>query len=119
MAGKQHRNVFFTLNFTEEDPLEETGLLLQEEFPEWVTYMVYQLEVGAEGGEHYQGYMEFMGKHSFASICAIPGMARAHLEPRRGTPLQADAYCRKADTRVDGPWSWGVMKEQGEKSRIR
>ena len=113
MATKQYRNVFFTVNFTEENPVEEAGMLLEVDFPEWVTYMVYQLEVGAEGGEHFQGYMEFMGKHSFKQICEIPGLERAHLEPRRGTQLQADQYCRKTDTRVDGPWSWGSMKEQG------
>lgn len=114
--ASQHRNVLFTISFTSERPLEE--LLDLEAFPEWVTFVIYQLEVGAEGTEHFQGYMELRGKHSFAQICAIPGMEHAHLEPRRGTGLQARDYCSKQDTRVDGPWQRGTMKEQGKRNDL-
>lgn len=64
--------------------------------------MVYQLEEGAEGTRHLQGYIEM------PNACRLPRMKklipRAHFEPRRGTKVQAVTYATKEDTRVDGPW---------------
>lgn len=107
MAGRA-RNYMFTINFGDGD----VTTLLPEEFPEWLTYAVWQLEVGDEGTPHYQGYLECSGKRSFAQIHSIPGFERAHLEPRRGTQGQAVAYCTKDDSRVDGPWHHGEAKQQ-------
>jgi hypothetical protein len=36
---------------------------------------------------------------------------------RRGTQAQAVAYARKDDTRIDGPWQHGQLKEQVKRVR--
>lgn len=65
---------------------------------------VWQLEEGDEGTIHYQGYVEFSKAYRLNRVKALPGMARAHLEVRRGTRLQAAEYCQKEDSRLEGPW---------------
>jgi len=103
------RNYMFTINFGDAQVTE----LLPEEFPEWLTFAVWQLECGEEGTMHYQGYLECSGKRSFSAIQAVPGFEGCHLEVRRGTQGQAIAYCTKDDdTRVDGPWRHGEPKQQ-------
>jgi len=103
------RNYMFTINFGDAQVTE----LLPEEFPEWMTFVVWQLECGEEGTMHYQGYVECSGKRSFAAIQSVPGFEGCHLEVRRGTQGQAIAYCEKNDdTRVDGPWRHGEPKQQ-------
>jgi len=114
----QVRNVVFVINFTETSPLDESRLFDFSKFPKWVTYCVYQLEIGAEGGEHFQGYMELSGKHSFAQLHEIDGLEHAHFETRRGTQQQAITYTTKEDTRLDGPWQWGEPKEQGLRLKL-
>lgn len=112
---RQARNWMFTLNHAGEHPPE---LLDEELFPEWVTYCVWQLEVGEQGTYHYQGYMECRGTHSIAQIQEIEGFEGAHLEIRRGTTDQAITYCTKQETRVDGPWYHGEPKEQGKRNDL-
>lgn len=70
-----------------------------------LAYGVYQLEVGANGTPHYQGYFEFTSRKSFAQLRQM--LPRAHLEQRRGSPVEARRYCTKEDTRRDGPWEFG------------
>ena len=66
---------------------------------------VWQLEEGAEGTRHYQGYVEFTKPHRLGAVKKLKGMRRAHLEPRAGTKEQAVAYCTKQDaTFREGPW---------------
>lgn len=106
------RNYMFTINFGDAQVTE----LIPEEFPEWMTFVVWQLECGDEGTMHYQGYVECSGKRSYAAVQAVPGFEGCHLEVRRGTQGQAIAYCTKDDeTRVDGPWRHGEPKQQGRR----
>ena len=49
MTTPQVRNVMFVVSFTEDNPLDDEGMLDFSLFPEYVKYCVYQLEVGAEG----------------------------------------------------------------------
>nr|WET17323.1 replication associated protein [Bidens cyclovirus-like] len=77
--------------------------------PEWVSYLVFQHERGNEGTDHLQGYLELAGRYRMSRLRDF--LPRAHWEPRRGSQAQAIAYCSKADTRVDGPWTVGIFEE--------
>lgn len=112
---KQARNYVFTINFADGD----VTALLPEEFPEWLTYCCWQLELGHENNVlHYQGYLECSGKKSMKQVHAVPGFERAALQVRRGTQDQAVSYATKSDTRIDGPWTHGECKEQGKRSDL-
>lgn len=113
-VARQARNYVFTINFGD----GEVTVLLPEEWPIWLTFCTWQLEIGAEGTLHYQGYMELLGKHSIVQLHEVDDFRHAHFEVRRGTQAQAIAYTRKDETRVDGPWTHGVLKEQGKRSDL-
>lgn len=98
--------------FTENNP---EGLLDPEDWP-GLKFCVYQLEVGEQGTEHFQGYCEFENPVRLATLQdCIPG---AHWEVRRGTAQQAREYCMKEDTRVEGPFEWGTPSAQGARSDL-
>lgn len=115
------RNFVFTINYgVMEDgvtPFPVTDLL-PEEFPDWITYATWQLEIGENGTPHHQGYLECSGKYSFQQLHAIPGFERARFAVRAGTQEEARRYARKEDTRIDGPWEHGQLKEQGRRSDL-
>lgn len=104
------RNICFTINNPDE--------LLDPELWETCSYCVYQHEMGENGTSHFQGYAEFKGKHRFTYYAKLPGLERAHLEVRRGTGTQAANYCMKEEGRLEGPYEWGEMKEQGKRSDL-
>lgn len=114
MSGKA-RNYVFTINFEDGNV---TNLVPEVDFPPWLTYVVWQLELGEGNVLHYQGYLECRGAQLFTRIKEVPGFERAHFEVRRGTQAQAIEYAKKADTRVDGPWEWGEVKEQGKRNDL-
>lgn len=71
-----------------------------------VRYAIYQHEVGDDTAtQHFQGYIEFNCPTRLAAARNI--LPTAHWEPRRGSRDQAREYCRKPDTRVDGPYEFG------------
>ena len=83
----------------------------QEYLEMWVkkasaVYVVGQLEKGAEGTVHIQFFINFkkpgMTIAGLKKHCSI-----AHFEQVR-LNNGADAYCMKEDTRIDGPWEFGV-----------
>lgn len=63
--------------------------------PDWATYIIFQEEVGDSGYEHYQGYVECCNPQSMLGIKKKLQCPYAHVEPRRGTALQAAEYCAK------------------------
>lgn len=96
------RNYVFTLfNFDLND------LSRKIESADWVKYCVYQLEQCPESSrQHLQGYIELNSPTRVGRIKTLLGDS-VHLEKRRGTRDQARDYCRKLDTRIDGPWEFG------------
>lgn len=76
--------------------------------------MQYQLEKGANGTKHYQGFVLFPERKSLRQMKELfPG---AHLEIMKGTIADNVNYCSKGDTYLQGPWETG-KKPPGAGSR--
>lgn len=71
------------------------------------TYLVYQLEQGENGTRHYQGYVEFSIRKKGSTVKNL--IPRAHLQQRRGSGEQASEYCKKDESRLDGPFEFGTL----------
>jgi len=80
-------------------------------------YLVFQLEKGEDGTPHYQGYVQFTSQMRLSGLKKVD--PQAHWEPRKGSHKQAVEYCKKADTRVEGPWEYGNGVVQGSRSDLR
>jgi len=104
------RNICFTIN----NPIE----MIEPSEWEGCTYCVYQMELGDNGTPHFQGYAEFSGARTLAWYKKIPDLERAHIEQRKGSGAQAANYCMKTEGRVDGPYEYGEMKEQGKRTDL-
>lgn len=82
-----------------------------------VRYCIWQLEKGETGSNlHIQGYVELASGQRISWLRRRI-TERAHWEPRRGTREQARDYCRKEETRVDGPWELGEFTLGGQGRR--
>lgn len=81
-------------------------------------YIIYQKEQGENGTVHYQGYLETCRRVRLSQLKNIH--QGIHWEIRRGTQAQAIAYASKRDTRIEGPWEWGVARRsnQGRRSDL-
>lgn len=102
----QLRNFVFTLNNYSEE--ETNSILLSELF----AYVIFGKEKGEGGTPHLQGYAELKKRTAFSVIKGL--WDRMHIEPRRGSQLQAITYCKK-----DGDFfEYGEMKKQGSRSDI-
>ncbi|APA62647.1 putative replication protein [uncultured virus] len=81
----------FTLNnYTDLDEVTLKAQVLIGEF----SYVVYGLEVGAQGTKHLQGYLEVPKRCRLTALKKILG-ANYHFEARRGTQKQAIDYACK------------------------
>lgn len=75
-------------------------------------YMVYQRErCPSTGKEHWQGFLQTKIKRTMQKVKSLIEDEAAHLEVCRSIP-HAMEYCRKADTRVSGPY------EKGDKTKV-
>lgn len=87
-------------------------------------YMIWQLERGAEGTPHIQGYVRFYVDRTMSVVKRFLNNDGAHLEHARGNEKQNHDYCSKEDTRVEGeePHELGVYDEkagtQGRRSDL-
>ena len=100
---KKRRTFVFTVN-NPEDGVGTVGTLLLAH--KAIKY-VYQLEQGEQETLHLQGFVQFKNAISFQSLKKI--LPRAHIEKCNNIDASI-SYCQKIDTRVDGPWSYGLPK---------
>jgi len=112
--AKRAMSYMFTINFGEGTEPHQ----LTPEADRWdergVRYCRWQLEVGETGTLHIQGYLELFKQQTIVWVRnQVAGLELAHLDARAGTAQQADAYCSKVETRVDGPWTYGVSCARG------
>lgn len=77
-------------------------------------YHTYGKEIGEQGTQHLQGYIEFSNVKRLAGVKKL--IPRAHWEQRRGTREEARDYCRKEDTEPFEKGEWIVG--QGNRSDL-
>lgn len=103
---KRKRAYCFTINnWTEEDLNGVKDISCN--------YIIAGDEVGDNGTRHIQGYVEFENAKTFSRVKKL--LPRAHIEPRRGTPLEASDYCK-----MDGKvlYESGELSQQGQRSDL-
>jgi hypothetical protein len=83
-----------------------------------VRYCVWQLERGETRQTlHIQGYVELTRPQRRSAISRL--FPTAWIEPRRGSKDQAREYCRKEDSRIEGPWEYGEwINSQGSRTDL-
>lgn len=89
---------------------------------ESVKYAIWQKErCPTTNREHWQGYIEFTKTCRISHVKKVLGDNSAHCEPRRGTREEAREYCRKEESRMEGPFEYGDFGEggQGKRSDLR
>lgn len=95
MTNGQPRSKYwcFTLNnYTAEEKKSVEDAVSNNED---ISYVCFGMEVGANGTQHLQGYMEFKQRIRRGAVKRISGFGRTHLETRQGTQSQAIEYCKK------------------------
>ena len=110
MSVKQERysrDWGFTLNNPKPNQMKEI------EQSSLIRYIIYQLELSTTGTKHMQGYVEFHEPISFSETIEL--FKDGWIDQRRGSRIQARNYCTKPETRVRGPWVYGVWIEEEEK----
>lgn len=106
----------FTLNTEEEHDLINSQD--HQDLRDASGYFVYQLERGQGGNRHYQGYIELLQRKRLSEVRHL--LNGAHFEVRRGSQHQAIEYAKKDDTRVAGPWEYGLpaVSQQGQRTDL-
>ena len=90
-----------------------------------VEYHVFQLETGASGTLHVQGFICLAKRAQLSTVKTLLG-GNPHLEPTRGSPTQAADYCKdplKRDPRhADFLYEWGTLPTesngQGQRNEL-
>lgn len=101
----------FTINNYTEEEERLTCALVENGH---ASYAVIGKERGEEGTPHLQGFFQLLARVRLASVKAIPGLGRAHLEARRGTPQEASEYCKK-----EGDFEeYGTIAGQGKRKDL-
>lgn len=84
-------------------------------------YWCFQVERCPESGRlHLQGFVRFVRPHRRRAVQRRCGIGESHTNPRhaQSTPEQARDYCRKEESRVDGPWEGGEWVTQGQRTDL-
>lgn len=100
----------FTINNPERARLF-TGL------PDGAAFIVYQLERGAQGTPHLQGYVRFRNAIPVRQAIAIIGHG-AHVEACVAGEAANIAYCTKESTRIEGPFEFGERATPGRRTDL-
>lgn len=79
-------------------------------------YFCYQLEQGEEGTVHVQAFLYYHNARTGKTL--KKEFPRAHIENVMQIP-EAIAYCKKEETRVEGPWEGGEPPEQGKRTDLQ
>lgn len=115
------RGWMFTM-FKEEDVADPKSFF--ERVRASFKYVIFQVErAPATGRLHLQGYCAFGHPMGMATVKGLLGDPAVHLEPTKGSPDEAAAYCSKQDTRHGrsdaGPYEAGERpKGQGARSDL-
>lgn len=112
--ARRLRHFVFTLNNPELAPAQFEEKL-RELKP---NYYVFQLESGEEGTPHYQGYVELANAKTGTRVKKSLGSG-LHYEDRQGTPKEASDYCKKDDSRLEGPFEYGQLSQQGARTDLQ
>lgn len=78
--------------------------------PEAMNYMIGQLEKGEEGTLHYQLFINLKRDQRLSYLKKINN--EAHWEIAKDAN-KARNYCKKEESRVEGPWEFGEFKKRG------
>lgn len=105
MANRTRRCCFTLNNWTEDEYNHLSTVKCK--------YIIYGKEVGTNGTPHLQGYVEFENGRTLKGIKRVLGN-RMHVEPARGTPVQASDYCKKEGDFVEK----GVLSAQGTRTDL-
>jgi len=83
------------------------------------TYHVFQEEKCPDTGRtHYQGYIEFTKKLRHGAIKKLDKDMHFGARYPKSTSAQAAAYCKKDDSRMDGPWEYGDISRPGTRTDV-
>ncbi|AIF76270.1 Rep [Bat circovirus] len=97
MRDARYRHWLLTYN----NPTESAEELIQL-FDENGIQYTFQLESGESNTRHYQIYLRFNNPQRSSRLAGL--LPRAHYEAARH-PDSAELYCRKSESRIDGPWT--------------
>lgn len=126
LPKKRERNrcYFFQIQAKQNVPME---LLDPRQWPE-CTFMVYhklcRVQAVARGGKYltemYRGYMEFSKQLPPETIAKWPGFYQStyQLNVRECTQAEAIQWGTESDTKLQGPWRYGLPKEQGKRREL-
>jgi hypothetical protein len=83
------------------------------------TYLVMQREKGESGTPHFQLYVHWPSAVSMSTCKQRLMIGGWHLEKAMGSPAQNQTYCTKEEGRLEGPWEFGTVPQQGKRSDIQ
>jgi len=102
-TNRRARGWILTLN----NPRPEDTAIFKSPKDLGVDLFSAQLEIGEEGTPHIQAFLYYKNPRSFD--CMKKKFPSAHLEVVKNKNKSYN-YCKKEDTRIEGPWLWPEIK---------
>lgn len=86
--------------------------------PDGIRYCVWQLECSpTTKRDHYQGYCELTRPFKMAGVKKLLSCKSIHLERANGSREACRDYCRKEESRKEGPFEYGEWESGGQGKR--